>query len=331
MVNIPPNELLLAVAAFVAVAFGTIALFLMWDGLLDWRRRRGLRARLDADEKRSASVAESRTGSLLKPRDGEYASRLDEILAGLPHMGDLSLALERGRVGWTPGMFLLLTLGLGVAFAFLGWALGRGWLGGIAGMLAGGSLPWLWVSRRRAARLGRFEEEFPEAVDLLARATRAGHPFSSGIGMVGTEGPKVVAEEFRRVSEEHRYGMSIEDALWGMADRVELMDVRIFTTAVLIQREVGGNLAEILDKIGETIRARFAIRRQLRVYTAQGRMSGYVLAGLPVVMAAAIFFLDRDYASMLWEHWLGRILVVFAVVMQIVGYLWIRRIVDIEI
>jgi tight adherence protein B len=119
--------------------------------------------------------------------------------------------------------------------------------------------------------------------------------------------------------------------LWGLVDRVELMDVRIFATAVLIQREVGGNLAEILDKIGETMRSRFAIRRQLRVYTAQGRMSGYVLAVLPIVMAVALFLLDREYASMLWEHWLGRILVGFAVTLQIVGYLWIRRIVDIEI
>ncbi len=330
MVNIPANELLLAVAAFVAVAFGTLALFLTWEGILDWSRRRGLRARLEADEKRLASIAEKRVASVLKPREGEHASRLDEILAGLPRMGDIALQLERARVGWTPGMFVLLTVGLGAAAGLLGWGLG-GWLGGIAGLFAGGSMPRLWVSRRRISRLRRFEEEFPEAVDLLARATRAGHPFSSGIAMVGTEGPKVVAEEFHQVSEEHRYGMSLDDALWGMADRVEIMDVRIFTTAVLIQREVGGNLAEILDKIGETIRARFTVRRQLRVYTAQGRMSGYVLAVLPIVMALAIFLLDPEYASMLWEHWLGRILVGVAITLQIVGYLWIRRIVDIEI
>jgi tight adherence protein B len=187
------------------------------------------------------------------------------------------------------------------------------------------------VSRRRKARLRRFEEQFPEAVDLLARATRAGHPFSAGIAMIGREGPPVVSEEFGQVAEEHRLGLSLDDALWGLVDRVELTDVRIFTTAVVVQREVGGNLAEILDKIGETIRARFTVRRQLRVYTAQGRLSGYVLAAMPVVVAAALYFLNREYVSMLWEHWLGRYLVGFALVMQFVGYLWIRHIVDIEI
>jgi len=331
MVNLQSDELMLTAAAFVAVAFGTLALFLLWEGILDWRRRRGLRAKLEADDKRLAGIAEARAESVLKPREGQQASRLDQVLAGMPRMGDLSLTMDRARVRWTPGMFLLLTVGLGVAGALVGWGVGRGWLGGLVGLVAGGSGPWLWVSRRKAARMGQFEEQFPEAVDLLARAARAGHPFSAGIAMVGKEGPKVVAEEFHQIAEEHRYGMPLEDALWGLADRVDLMDVRIFTTAVLIQREVGGNLAEILDKIGETIRARFAIRRQLRVYTAQGRMSGYVLAVLPIVMAAALFMLDREYASMLWEHFLGRILVACAVVLQIVGYLWIRHIVDIEI
>jgi len=331
MVNLRSDELMLTAAAFVAVAFGTLALFLIWEGLRDWQRRRSLHEKLEADDKRLAGIVESKAESVLKPREGEHASRLDQALAGVPRMGDLSLAMERARVGWTPGMFLLLTVGLGVAGSLVGWGLGHGWLGGLLGLVAGGSGPWLWVSRKRAARLGRFEEEFPEAVDLLARAARAGHPFSAGIAMVGKEGPKVVAEEFHQIAEEHRYGMPLEDALWGMADRVDLMDVRIFTTAVLIQREVGGNLAEILDKIGETIRARFAIRRQLRVYTAQGRMSGYVLAALPIVMAGILFMLDREYASMLWEHFVGRVLVACAVVLQIIGYLWIRHIVDIEI
>ncbi|MGD8320224.1 MAG: type II secretion system F family protein [Gemmatimonadota bacterium] len=330
MVNLTSNELLLAVAAFVAVAFGTLALFLTWEGVVDWNRRRGLRARLEADERRLANMTETKASAVLKPREGEQTSRLDRVVASMPRMGDIAATLERARVSWTPGMFLLLTIGIGSAVGLLGWALG-GWLVGLAGLVIGGSLPRMWVSRRRIVRMRKFEEEFPEAVDLLARATRAGHPFSSGIAMVGTEGPPTVAEEFHQIAEEHKYGMSLEDALWGLVDRVELMDVRIFATAVLIQREVGGNLAEILDKIGETMRSRFAIRRQLRVYTAQGRMSGYVLAVLPIVMAVALFLLDREYASMLWEHWLGRILVGFAVTLQIVGYLWIRRIVDIEI
>jgi tight adherence protein B len=329
MVNIPTNELILAIAAFIAVAFGTMALFLTWEGLLDWQRRRGRRARIEAGERRVADLTGSQAQSILKPR-GENTSRLDHVLARLPRGSDLALTLEGARVSWTPGMFILLTLGMGIASSLLAWALG-GWLIGVVGFFVGASLPRLWVARRKTMRLRHFEEQFPEAVDLLARATRAGHPFSSGIAMVGTEGPKIVAEEFHQVAEEHRFGMPLEDSLWGLVDRVGLMDVRIFATAVLIQREVGGNLAEILDNLGETIRARFAVKRQLRVHTAQGRMSGYVLAALPVFMAGALYFLDREYVSILWEHWLGKILVAVAIVMQIIGYLWIRHIVDIEI
>ena len=330
MVNLPRSELILAIAAFVAVAFGTIALFLSWEGILDWQRRRGRRARIEAGERKLGDITTSHAQWILKPRGEEGASRLDQLLARLPQGRDLALTLERGRVGWTPGMFVLLTLGMGIAVSVLAWALG-GWPIGVVGFFVGAGLPRLWVGRRKSLRLRRFEEQFPEAVDLLARATRAGHPFSSGIAMVGKEGPKIVAEEFHQVAEENRFGMSLEDSLWGLVDRVELMDVRIFTTAVLIQREVGGNLAEILDNLGETIRARFAVKRQLRVHTAQGRMSGYVLAALPIFMAGALYFLDREYVSILWEHWLGKILVAVAIVLQILGYLWIRHIVDIEI
>lgn len=331
MVNLSSNELLLAAAAFIAVAFGTLALVLVWESLRDWRRRRGVRARLDTDGRRRPESDHAQAESILKPKDDGSVSRLDQILAHLPHIAEISLELEGARVAWSPGMFLFLSVGLGAAVMVLAWTLSGGWPGGLVGLVVGGSLPRMWVSRRKKARLRRFEEEFPQAVDLLSRATRAGHPFSSGISMVGNEGPKVVAEEFHQVAEEHRFGMPLEDALWGLVDRVDLMDVRIFATAVLIQREVGGNLAEILDKLGETIRARFAIRRQLKVYTAQGRMSGYVLAMLPLVMGGALYLMDPSYASMLWKNWLGRILVGVALVMQIIGYLWIRHIVDIEI
>jgi tight adherence protein B len=149
--------------------------------------------------------------------------------------------------------------------------------------------------------------------------------------MVADEAPEPNASEFRTVFEEQRFGLPFEDALIAMADRIDLVDVRIFVTAVLIQREVGGNLAEILDKIAQTVRARFTILRQLRVYTAQGRLSGYVLAALPIVMAIAIYFLDREYIMLLYTETMGRYLVIAAVIMQIIGYLWIRKIVDIEI
>ena len=149
--------------------------------------------------------------------------------------------------------------------------------------------------------------------------------------MVADEGPERVSDEFRKSFEEHRFGLSFDDALLGMVDRVGLVDVRIFATAVLIQRESGGNLAEILDKLGSTIRGRFAIRRQLRVYTVQGRLSGYTLAALPVVVGFMIYLIEPDYIMILFNETIGRVLLVAGLVLQFIGYLWIRKIVNIEI
>lgn len=149
--------------------------------------------------------------------------------------------------------------------------------------------------------------------------------------MVADEGPKPVADEFRTTAEEHRFGLPIDDALLGMVDRVSLVDVQIFVTAVLIQREAGGNLAEILDKLANTIRDRFMIRRQLRIYTAQGRLSGYTLAALPPIVGLGLYLLEPSYVSMLFTETLGQLLLATAFVLQVLGYLWIRKIVNIEI
>jgi tight adherence protein B len=149
--------------------------------------------------------------------------------------------------------------------------------------------------------------------------------------MVSEEGPSEVAREFRRAFEEQRYGLPFDEALLGMVDRTNLVDVRIFAIAVLVQREVGGNLAEILENLAHTIRRRFYIRRQLRVYTAQGRMTGYALATLPIAVAFIIYLLQPTYVAYLWDNPLGLFLVGVAVFLQLVGALWIRKIISIEI
>jgi len=154
---------------------------------------------------------------------------------------------------------------------------------------------------------------------------------SAGLKMAADEATEPVAGAFRRVFEEQRFGIPFEDALLGLADRIDLVDVRILVTAILIQREVGGNLAEVLDKISHTVRARFTIRRQVRVYTAQGRFSGYVLAVLPIAVGSAIFAINREYMLILFRDPLGHWLLPIGVMLQILGYVWIRRIVHIEI
>jgi tight adherence protein B len=149
--------------------------------------------------------------------------------------------------------------------------------------------------------------------------------------MVGDEAQEPLAGQFRRVFEEQRFGMPFDDALMGLTDRVPLTDVRILVTAILVQREVGGNLAEVLDKIAYVIRERFTIKRQIRVYTAQGRFSGVVLALLPIGVGSALFFINREYVVTLFVDPIARYFLVFAVILQVLGYLWIRKIVDVEI
>jgi tight adherence protein B len=165
----------------------------------------------------------------------------------------------------------------------------------------------------------------------MGRAIRAGHPLSSGLKMVADEAAEPIAGEFRRVFEEQRFGMPFDDTLLGLADRVPIVDTRILVTAILIQREVGGNLAEVLDKISSVIRDRFQIRRQIRTYTAQGRMSGYVLGALPIVVGSVILALSPDYMLTLFREPIGRLMLGAAAVLQVTGYMWIRKITNIEI
>jgi tight adherence protein B len=232
--------------------------------------------------------------------------------------------------GHTP-IFLLGTFGLTVGLGAATLLVTRWMPAAVLAAFLGAVLPYAVVRRRRTRRLYRFEEQLPEAIDLLSRAIRAGHPLTAGLKMVADETKEPIAGEFRRTHEENRFGLPFEDALLAMADRVSIIDVRILTTAILIQREVGGNLAEVLDNLASVIRVRFNIRRQLRVYTAQGRFSGYVLAALPIVTGAAIYSINPPYIRLLFTDPMGKFLVLMAVIFQIIGFLWIRKIVDIEI
>jgi tight adherence protein B len=322
-----PILLLPALLAFAAVAFATIAVVLLSESIAAGRRRRDVMRRLRGEMGEGDPLA----SNLVRASDADAPTRLERVLASVPRFRDARRLLQQAGLEWTAQTYVLLTLGSALAFGTAVLLIWNVPLFALFGAAGGALLPDLFVRYRKRKRLRRFEEQFPDSVDLLGRAIRAGHPLSSGIRMVAEEAPEPNAGTFRQVFEEQRFGLPFEDALLGMADRIDLVDVRIFVTAVLVQRDVGGNLAEILDKIAQTVRARFTIRRQLRVYTAQGRLSGYVLAALPIVMAVAIYFLDAEYALTLYNESIGRIMVAGAITMQILGYLWIRRIVNIEI
>lgn len=193
-----------------------------------------------------------------------------------------------------------------------------------------GSGPYLFVRQKAIKRMQRFEELFPEAIGLVIRALRAGHAFTTGLAMAAEEMADPVGPEFRLVYDHQNFGMPMEDALKAFADRIPLLDVRFFVTAVLTQRDAGGNLAEVLENICSVIRDRFKVKRQVRVVTAHARITGMVLAGMPPVAALAMFFIVPEHMRTLWRDPLGIRLVLIAVVLQVLGALIIRKVVDIE-
>jgi tight adherence protein B len=317
-----------AVAAFIGVTSGTIAIALFWH-LLSERRRKTVMSR-QLLEVRRASGSIDTSGLLREEREGAM-----EPLVAIAHRfgwaGAIETKLIHAGMKWDVGTFMVLTLGAALGpFMFVLLLTGEPVLAVPIGV-AGGFGPWAYARRKAKRRVAKFEEMLPDALDLLARAIRAGHPIASGIKIVADEAQEPVAGEFQRTFEQQRFGLPFEDSMIALASRTPLVDLRMLVTAVLIQREVGGNLAEVLDNLGEVIRQRFVVRRQLRTYTAQGRMSGYVLAALPIVVGGAIVAINPEYGMILLRHPLGKLLLGMAVTMQLAGFFWIRQVVNIEI
>jgi tight adherence protein B len=204
----------------------------------------------------------------------------------------------------------------------------------IAGAIVGAaatSIPYFVVKIMAARRVTKFEEQFPEATELLARALRAGHAFTTGLTMVADELPDPVGAEFRLVHDRQSFGMPLTDALRDMAQRVPLLDARFFVTAVLTQRESGGNLSEVLDNLARLMRERFTVRREVRTLSAHGRITGWVLGCLTPTLATILFILAPQHMLLLVTDPLGRFMVAAALFLQVLGVIIIRRIIDIEV
>jgi len=217
----------------------------------------------------------------------------------------------------------------GFAGVWFGLPVGRS-LAIVAG-LAAGSLPFLYVLRRRRRRLRKFEEQFPESLEFVARSMRAGHAFSVSLEMLHKEFEEPLAGEFRRTFDEHNLGMPLEAALQKLAKRVPLMDAQFFVSAVLLQKRTGGNLAELLDKLAHVIRERFKLRGRIRAISAHGRMTGTALSLIPVGVAGMMFFVNREYVTFFFTDQIGRIMLGAAAGLQLLGYGVIRKIVSIEV
>jgi tight adherence protein B len=196
--------------------------------------------------------------------------------------------------------------------------------------IAAGFLPVMFVKQAAARRLAVFEEQFPEAVDLIARALRAGHALPTALQMVSEEIPQPVGAEFRLLFDQQNFGMSLPDALKAFGQRISLVDARFFVTAVLTQRETGGNLSEVLDKLSSVIRDRFKVKRQVRAVSAHGRITGWVLGALPPVVAAVLFVISPEHIRLLVDDPLGVQMVLLGLILQVIGVIAIRRILRVE-
>ena len=195
----------------------------------------------------------------------------------------------------------------------------------------GAIIPYSYAARQRNRRFQKFEEEFPEAIDTLARAVRAGHAFTMAVEILCNEMAEPVATEFRKFYEEQKYGMPVRDALLNLTKRMPLMDVKFFVTAVMLQRETGGNLAEILDNLSYMIRERFKILRQVRVYTAQGRLTMMLLMALPPVIVVTMLLVNPSFIRPLFDDPVGHMLLAAGISLQTIGYFVIRRIIQIQV
>lgn len=256
---------------------------------------------------------------------------IDAILKRIKLAADIEILIKQADSKWTVGRVLFGALVIFVVVA----ALSSAWLHslpmGLLIGLAAAQGPYISLRLKRRARLQKFAAVLPDAIDLLGRALRAGHAVTAAIEMVAREIPDPVGTEFRRVFEEQNFGLPIREALLNLAKRVPVEDLQFLVTAMLVQKETGGNLAEVLDKAGAVIRERSRLLGQLRIYTAQGRLTGWILGLLPFIVFALMDFINPGYAHTLIDDPAGRKFIWFGLGLMTVGVYLIRKIVDIKV
>jgi len=321
--------MLLAIGVFLVVT--GIAMGLGWaiSGIPGNLAQKRLAKRLK--EVGSVSISsEGETASVVRQDEKGPLPGVQKLLGKTGAGAGLSKLIDQSGVRATTGGILMVSGGLAVLGMFGVMLFSPVGAAAPVGLLLG-ALPILFLMQRRSARIKKFEEQFPEALDLLSRALRAGHAFQTSLGMVADEVAEPVGPEFKKTFDQQNFGLPLKECLFELADRVPLLDVRFFATAVTIQRETGGNLAEILDNLAYVVRERFKILRQVRVHTAHGRFTGYVLLALPAVLGIILSYLSPDHMNTLFTEQMGKTMLIGAGVMQTVGYFWIKQVIKIEV
>jgi tight adherence protein B len=308
---------------FLGLFIGMASLFYL---LLERRRgRKNMGRRMEMIRHVAGEFREEERG------ESAYMDNIDEYMGRWPLTRELQLFLTQAGSDWTPATLLATCLALLVVSFFVGFVLAFPALILLTLMGLAVVAPFAVLYYKRYRRFSQFERQFPEALDILSRAVRAGYAFTTGLQLIADEMPDPVAREFRRTFEQQNLGLPLRDAFFNLSLRMPLPDVRIFVSTMQIQSETGGNLAEILDNLSRIVRERFRLLRQVRTYTAEGRLSLYFLTGTPPVIAVVLYFLNPNYLQRLLDDPVGPHLIGGAILLQLIGYLVIRKIVNIKV
>jgi tight adherence protein B len=318
------------VVGFLVAVFAAVLLLMLGlttSASSEARTRRILRRRLE----RIGADAHQDIASILREKYLTSLSPLERRLEELPLMSKLAELIEQaGRT--TPAYRMVMSsLLLGLFAGLMGWALLHNALVGLIGAVLGLVAPYLQLSMQRRRRLDKIEEQLPDAIDVIKRALRAGHPFNAAIKLVAEDMDRPIAREFELTFSDLNYGNDVRRAMLGLVTRVPSVTVMALITSVLVQRETGGNLAEILDQIAKIVRSRFRFERKVRSLSAEGRMSAWVLALVPVGLVGLLSVASPDYLPVLLKNPTGHKLLYGAGILAVLGVLWIRRIIQIEV
>jgi tight adherence protein B len=320
--------MVLALFVFLLVAGAIVGGYYAYTTLPERMANKRLQERLQG---LSASPKSGADDSVLaRPKEGPLPM-VDKLVSASGGGMWLGRLIEQSGVHTTASTIVIMTIGLAIAAALIADLLARQAIFMPVAAAIAGSLPILFLMNRRAARIRLFEEHFPEALDLLSRALRAGHAFQTAMGMVADEMKEPIGPEFKKCFDQQNFGLPLRDALVQLSERVPLLDVRFFVTAVLIQRDTGGNLSEILDNLAHVVRERFKVLRQVRVHTAHGRFTAFVLLSLPAALGVILTMINPDHMNPLFHERIGQTMLIVATIMQAIGFVWIRKVIKIEV
>jgi tight adherence protein B len=319
--------LIFLVSAFFAVVLLLEAGYTAWNASMGPEAKR-IQHRLQA---MSAGSAASAASSIVKQRLLSEVPTMERVMLRIPRLQQVDRLLVQSGLNWSVARFLGVTLLTMIVTLVAAWLLHFYWLFILLGVAAVATLPLLYVLRARNKRIHTVESQLPDVLELMSRALRAGHSFPSSLEMVATEAPNPIAGEFKTTFDEVNYGIPMQDALMNMTTRIASSDLRYFVVAVLIQRETGGNLAELLDNLARLMRERFKLLGQIRVLSAEGRLSAWILTLLPFVLAGMVNIVHPKFLAVLWEDPVGLKLIYAALTMMLLGILWMRKIIKIRV